>query len=64
LGGIFGMHWTDEKFIQILVGKYEGMRWFGGIRHRWEANTANDLIKTQCEGVDCSNLIQNKETWQ
>jgi hypothetical protein len=50
-----------KNLYKILVRKHEGMNSFGGIGHRWEANIAIELIKTEREGVECINLIQDKE---
>jgi hypothetical protein len=40
-------HGIDQKFGNVLVGKLEGKRPLGRLRHRWEDNIIIDLGK-QC----------------
>jgi hypothetical protein len=37
---------------KILVGKPEGKKLFGGLRHRWEDNTNMDIEEIGCECID------------
>jgi hypothetical protein len=53
---------TDEKLINILVGKPEGKRRFGRPRRRWEDNIRMDVKEIGWEGVDC--MHRPRDQWQ
>jgi hypothetical protein len=42
----------------ILIGKPEGKRPLGRIRHRWKDNIRMNLREIVFEGVDCMHLAQ------
>jgi hypothetical protein len=49
---------------RVLVGRHEGKRPLGRLRHRWEDNTKMDLRET---GIDEENwiwLAQDRSLWQ
>jgi hypothetical protein len=48
---------------KVLVGKTEGKRPLGGLRHKWEKNIRMDLRKIAYVGVDCIQLAQNRVQW-
>jgi hypothetical protein len=43
---------------KMLVEKCQGRP-----RHRWENNIKMDLVKTGCEGVSCTELVQDTVQW-
>jgi hypothetical protein len=43
----------------ILVGKPEGKKPFGRLRHRWEDHIMLDFRRLGCEGVEWINLAQD-----
>jgi len=48
----------------VLVGKPEGKRPLGGLRHRWEDNIKMDLQEIGCGGMAWINLNQESNGWQ
>jgi hypothetical protein len=48
----------------ILVGKPEGKRLLGRLRHRWEDNIRINLRERGWEGVDWIHLAQDRDQWQ
>ena len=49
---------------RILVGKREGKRQLGRPRRRWENNIKIYLQETECEGVDCTDLVPDGNLWK
>jgi len=49
---------------RVLVGKFEGQKPLGRLRHRWEDNIKMDLQEVGCGGMDCINLVQVRDRWQ
>jgi hypothetical protein len=49
---------------KILVGKPERKRPFGIPKRRWDDNIRMDLWETGWEGVDWTNLIQDRGQWR
>ena len=49
---------------RVLVRKPEGKRPQGRPRHRWEDNIKMDLQEVRCEGMDWTDLAQERERWQ
>jgi hypothetical protein len=49
---------------KILLGKPEGKRPLGRLRHRWEGNIKMDLEEVRCEGMGWIDLAQDKDTWR
>jgi len=48
----------------FLVGKPEGKRPLGRPRHRWEDNIKMDLQDVGCEGMDWTELAQDRDRWR
>jgi hypothetical protein len=46
---------------RVLVGKPEGKRPFGRPRRRWEDNIKTDLQEVACEGMDWTDLAQERD---
>jgi len=49
---------------RLLVGKHEGKRPLGRPRRRWEDNIKMDLQEVGCEGMDWSELVQDRGRWR
>ena len=47
----------------VLVGKPEGKRQLGRLKHRGEDNIKMDLQEVGCGGVDWIDLPQDSVTW-
>jgi hypothetical protein len=47
-----------------LVGKPEGKRPMGRLRHRWEDNIKMDLQEVGCGGVDWMELARDRDRWR
>jgi hypothetical protein len=45
----------------VLVGRPEGKRELGKPRCKWEDNIKMDLEEVQCEGIDWTELDQDRE---
>ena len=48
---------------RVLVGKPEGNRPLGRLRHRWEDNIRMDLHEVGCGGVDWIEMAQYRDRW-
>ena len=49
---------------RVLVGKPEGKRPIGRLRHRWEDNIKMDLQEVGCGGMDWIELPQERDRWR
>ena len=49
---------------KVLVGKPEGKRPLGRLRHRWEDNIKMDLQKAECGDMDWIKLAQDRDRWR
>ena len=49
---------------RVLVGKPEGKRPLGRLRHRWEDNIKMDLQEVGCGGMDWIKLAQDRDRWR
>ena len=49
---------------RVLVGKPEGNRPLGRLRHRWEDNIRMDLHEVGCGGVDWIEMAQYRDRWR
>jgi hypothetical protein len=49
---------------RVLVGKPEGKRPLGRLRHSWEDNIKMDLQEVGCGGMDRIELAQDRDRWQ
>jgi hypothetical protein len=45
---------------RVLVGKPEGKRPLGRLRHRWEDNIKMDPQEVECWGIDWIELAQDR----
>jgi len=48
----------------VLVGKPEGKRPIGRLRHRWDDDIKMDLQEVGCGGVDRIDLAQYTDRWR
>jgi hypothetical protein len=53
----------ERDAYRILVGKPEGKRPLGRPRRRWVDNIKKDLREISWDGMDRTDLAQNKEQW-
>ena len=49
---------------RVLVGKPEGKRPLGSLKHRWEDNIKLDLQEVGCGGMDWIELARDTDRWQ
>jgi hypothetical protein len=49
---------------RLLVGKPEGKRPLGSLRHRWVANIRMDLGEVGWSDVDWIGLAQDRNSWR
>ena len=49
---------------RVLVGKPEGKRQLGRPRRRWENNIKVDLQEVGCGGMDCIDVVQDRNRWR
>ena len=49
---------------RILVGKPEGKRPVGRLRHRWEDNIKMDIQEVGCGSMDWIELAQDRDRWR
>jgi hypothetical protein len=48
----------------VLVGKPEGKRPLGRLRHSWEDNIKMDIKGVGCGGMDWIELAQDRDRWR
>jgi hypothetical protein len=53
--------WERRGAYRVLVGKPEGKRPLGRLRHRWENNIKTDLQEVGCGGMDWIELAQDRD---
>jgi len=58
------MYGREERYQQVLVGKYEGKRPLGRPRRRWEDNIKVDLQDVGCGSMDWIDLAQDRDRWR
>jgi len=46
---------------RVLVGKPEGKRLLGRLRHRWENNIKMNLQEVRCEDINWIDLAQDRD---
>jgi hypothetical protein len=49
---------------RVLVGKHEGKRPLGRPRRRWQDNAKMDLQEVSLEGMDWTDLAQDRYSWR
>ena len=52
------------RAIVLLVGKTEGKRPLGRLRHSWDDNIKMDLQEVGCGGMDWIELVQDRDRWR
>jgi hypothetical protein len=57
-------HWEKRNACKVLVGKPEGKRPLGRLRHGWEDNINMNLRIIGCGGMDWIELAQVNDQWQ
>jgi hypothetical protein len=57
-------HEAKTNGYRILVGKPEGKRPFGRHRRGWEDNIKMDLREMRWEGMDWTDLAQDRDQWR
>ena len=57
MGGSCSTYGERRGVCRVLVGKPEGKRPFGRLRHRWEDNIEMDLQEVGCGVMDWIELI-------
>jgi hypothetical protein len=53
-----------RKAYKIFVGKPEGRRPLGRSRRRWVDNIKMDLREIEWDGMDCTDLAQDRHQWR
>ena len=46
------------------MGKPEGKRALGRLRHRWEDNIKIDLQEVRCGGMDWNEMAHDRASWR
>ena len=64
MGGACGTYETQERCVQVLVGRPEGNRPLGRPRRRWEDNIKMELQEVGCGGMDWIELAQDRDGWR
>ena len=64
MDGVCSAYGGEERRIRVLVGKHEGKRLLGILRHRWEDNIRKDLQDVGCVGMDWIELAQDRDRWR
>jgi hypothetical protein len=54
----------ERNAYKILVGKPDGKRPLGRPRRRWVDNAKTDLREIGWDGMDWSDLAQNRDQWK
>ena len=49
---------------RVLVGKPEGKKPLGRLRHRWVDNIRIDLQEVGCGYMDCIGRAQDRDSWR
>ena len=49
---------------KVSVGKPEGKRPLGRPKRRWEDNNKVDLQEVRCEGMDWTEMAQDRNKWR
>jgi hypothetical protein len=63
MGRACNTNWAKWNVYGILVGKPEGKKLLGRLRHRWANNIKMDLRGIELDGMDWIYLAQDKDQW-
>ena len=63
MGGACSAYGERRGLYRALVGKPEGKRPHGRLRHKWENNINMDLQEVGCEGMNWTELAQDRDRW-
>jgi hypothetical protein len=63
MGRVCSPHGDEKDCIQVLIGKSEGKRPLGRIKHRWEGNIKTDFREIGWGGMDQIDLAQDRDHW-
>jgi hypothetical protein len=55
---------TQDFFVNCIVGKPEGKRPLGRPRRRWVDNIKMDLREVRWDGMDRIDLAQDRDRWR
>jgi len=64
LAGHMGPMGEEREVYRVLVGKLEGKRPLGRLRHRWVGNIRTDLLEVGCGYMDWIGLGQDRDRWR
>jgi hypothetical protein len=64
VGGTYGMNGEKGNVYRLLIGKPEGRRPLGRLRHRWIDNIKMDLLEIGLSVVDWIGLAQDRYRWR
>ena len=54
----------ERGVYRVLLGKLEGRRTLGRLRHRWADNIRMDLQEVGCGYMDWIGLAQDRDRWR
>jgi len=63
IGGACSTYGERRGIYRVLVGKPEGKRPLGRLRHRWEDNIKLELKEVGCGGIGLMELVQGRDRW-
>jgi hypothetical protein len=63
MAGALALMGERRVVYRVLVGKLEGKRSFRRPRRRWEDNIKMDLQEVGCEGMDWTDVAQDRDRW-
>jgi hypothetical protein len=64
MGRACNMNAEKRNVYRILEGKPEGKRPLGRPRHRWVDNIKMNLTETVWDGMDWTDLAQDRDQWR
>ena len=64
MGGTCSTYGGRRGVYRVLVGKCEGRKPLGRPRRRWIDNIKMGLREVECEGMDCIELAEDRDSWR